>query len=315
MVALIFYIASLFILANSGLLAKVMSRADNNVNAHIIVGERKLFDTEIRLQDIENYRDVDVLLIGSSITYSGYNKMIFEKNGLNAFNLGTAAQSPMNSYFLLRKYVEKFNPELILVECFWNQFADPSESTIDLIASVPLNEEFNEMALATRHINAINAVLIKVLSFKNKPIPEISMGEDIDFFNDGEKIFTYVSGGFRRMYGIWEPKELDLQTKEFYKPGLEYLKRIADLTCEREIEMILVSPPVSKEIINSLANYDEIIKEINTFADRIGIRYLNFHNLDLVSSNVFYDQLHLNHVGAEVFTEALFEKLTETGFQ
>src|SRR5438477_3987320 len=57
-----------------------------------------------RLREVESVGSVDILFIGSSHAYRGFDPRLFAETGLTSFNLGSKAQSPLNSYFLLKHY-------------------------------------------------------------------------------------------------------------------------------------------------------------------------------------------------------------------
>jgi hypothetical protein len=71
-----------------------------------------------RLEEVKNYSNIDILFIGSSHAYRGFDPRIFEKNGLKTFNLGTSAQTPLQTEILLNRYLEKLNPKMIIYDVY-----------------------------------------------------------------------------------------------------------------------------------------------------------------------------------------------------
>jgi len=53
-----------------------------------------------RLQDIHRTSNIDILILGSSHAYRGYDPRIFNKHGFSMFNLGSSAQSPIQTKVL-----------------------------------------------------------------------------------------------------------------------------------------------------------------------------------------------------------------------
>lgn len=48
-----------------------------------------------RLSEVEDIKNIDILFLGSSHTYRGFDTRIFSKYGYSTFNLGTTSQTPI----------------------------------------------------------------------------------------------------------------------------------------------------------------------------------------------------------------------------
>ena len=59
--------------------------------------------TFTRMQDAQKTKNVDVLIVGSSHAYRGIDPRILQKDGISAFNLGSSAQTPINTKVLLHQ--------------------------------------------------------------------------------------------------------------------------------------------------------------------------------------------------------------------
>ncbi|MEJ5274059.1 MAG: hypothetical protein WH035_08005, partial [Spirochaetota bacterium] len=77
--------------------------------------------TKKTLNEIFNYQNIDFLFIGSSHAYRGYDTRIFNKLG-KSFNLGTTSQTPLQSYFLLEKFVNILNPKYVVIDIYFPLF-------------------------------------------------------------------------------------------------------------------------------------------------------------------------------------------------
>ena len=47
-----------------------------------------------RVKDAEKIKNPDILFIGSSHSYRGFDTRVFQKHGIKAFNLGSSSQTP-----------------------------------------------------------------------------------------------------------------------------------------------------------------------------------------------------------------------------
>ena len=59
--------------------------------------------------EIDTIKNVDIIFLGSSHAYRAFDPDIFQNHGFSSFNLGSSSQSPLNSYFLMKKYIQKCN--------------------------------------------------------------------------------------------------------------------------------------------------------------------------------------------------------------
>ena len=89
-----------------------------------------------RVKDIKNHSDVDVLFLGSSHAYRGFDPRIFKKHGITSFNLGSSSQTPIQTEILLNRYLNSLNPKLVVYEVYPGFLRnDGVESALDLIAN------------------------------------------------------------------------------------------------------------------------------------------------------------------------------------
>ncbi len=112
----------------------------------------------LRFEELRSVRDIDVLFIGSSHSLRTFDPRYFERQGIRAFNLGTANQTPLNTYYLLRRYLPQLNPRVVVIEAYWETLAiNGVEGTIFITGNRGPGWDTWGMALATRHPMALNA--------------------------------------------------------------------------------------------------------------------------------------------------------------
>ena len=89
-----------------------------------------------RLSEIKNYENTNILFLGSSHAYRGFDTRIFLDKGLKSFNLGSSSQTPLQTKVLLKRYLERLNPKLVIYEVYPETFTiDGVESSLDIIAN------------------------------------------------------------------------------------------------------------------------------------------------------------------------------------
>lgn len=286
--------------------------------------------TYTRLQEVQHAGKVDVLFVGSSHAYRGFDPRIFKKNGYTSFNLGSSSQTPLQTELLLTKYLDRLAPSTLIFEVYPYTFSsDGVESSLDVIANDSIDAASVSMAMTVNNVKTYNTLVygfIKRLIYKEKPLQEnVSLTE-----KNGSIInyTSYISGGFmeRRV----EKTEIDthagnaaiqeetkkamqsdvdvVQTKEGKWNPRQYqllaFERIVKKLKEKNIRVMIVQAPVYK-------NYYAMLKcntEIDDYFSSKG-EYYNFNKLmDFDPSFDFADYHHLNQTGVEKMNKALIEK-------
>ena len=261
--------------------------------------------TYSRIKDIPNFKNTDILILGSSHAYRGYDTRIFKAAGFNTFNLGTSSQTPIQTELLLAKYLDILNPKLVLYEispdCFTN---DGVESSLDIIANNGIDLQTFWMACELNNIKTYNSfiyALYRNIFNRNKGIDEDKSKE-----ND-----RYVSGGFVEKNtltfkeislndlenNLWDPKKYQLQAFE----------KIINNLHKRNIELIFVQAPITKfqyELFKDKKIFDNFIKTKGG--------YYNYNDSNLLQSNIYFgDRNHLNQNGVELFNASLIKNILE----
>jgi hypothetical protein len=260
----------------------------------------------LRFREAARSGPVDVVFLGSSHCYRSIDPRFFAGHDLKTFNLGSTGQTPLTSYYLLREYLDRLRPKLVVYELYWGVMdQDGTESALDLLANLPRSWNSADMALHTRSLLAVNGMLATYLDWRRTSIRDVAPNlhpED-----------TYIPGG----YVETDRPSLDSTTVStrtyrirFHSDQMDYLNKIARELQRRGISLILVSTPVSEPYWRSIENYPEWSRTINRFADVHGLRYLDFNrDADLHAVRLFYDIDHLNAEGVQVFDRSLYEAL------
>src|SRR5690606_10648065 len=113
-----------------------------------------------RVKEIPNYKNVDILILGSSHAYRGFDTRIFKRNGIKAFNLGSSSQSPIQSHVLLSQYLDDLNPKLIVLEVYVGTLEiDGVESSLDLAANNKMDWNYIKTLPDLKNIKSINSAI------------------------------------------------------------------------------------------------------------------------------------------------------------
>ena len=255
-----------------------------------------------RLSEVKNYGNVDVLFLGSSHAYRGFDTRIFSDNGYKSFNLGSSAQTPAQTKVLLNRYLDSLNPELVIYEVYPETFAiDGVESSLDLIANDINGLHTLEMALKINNIKTYNTLIYgytrDLFGLNNSFSEPIIKGND-----------TYISGGYVEkelgFYKLSKFKEKEIFLRDYQ---LESFLEVVQMVKNKNIKLILVYAPIPKVNYDSYINNQYFDSIMNSFT-----KYYNFNEILLLNDSLhFYDSHHLNQNGVEIFNKKLIELLEE----
>ncbi|GAA4432142.1 hypothetical protein GCM10023188_20420 [Pontibacter saemangeumensis] len=259
--------------------------------------------------------DVDILFVGSSQVYRGFDVRIFESSGLKAFNLGTSAQTLFNTYYLLEEYLPTLNPEYIVLDLYWGVGKnDGVEPSIDIVSNSDLDENTLEMVFDLKNAPVYGTLFAACITRLRTPLHEIRQKE----FKDAR----YIPGGFSESLitkNKLDPKklgEIEPQNATLHDLQLEYLQKIIALCESRNKKLILVMTPVTKEYKRKVINYANYTNTIAKIAKENNIPYFDYNErkgLSLISSADFSDMNHLSQSGVEKFNGLFIYDLYTSG--
>lgn len=243
-----------------------------------------------------NHKDVDFLIVGSSHAYRGFDPRVFERYGYAIFNLGSSAQSPRQTYFLLEEYLDKVSPKKVIFEVYPETFAvDGIESATDVISNDHLSMRLAAHSFGYSNILVFNTFLYRLFDegiLQREVVEPAITGKD-----------TYIKGGFvASEEGFYKPKQIQVNAEfEFRDEQFEYFKKSVALLNDRGIPYSFIQAPVT-EYLNKArptpALFSERISNLGPYHNYQG-------ELDLSDSLDFVDSDHLSQSGVEKFNEAV----------
>lgn len=272
--------------------------------AHLVPApyQKNVFTTEghvhKRLNEAKQTQNVDVLFLGSSHTFRGFDTRIFKKAGLNSFNLGTPAQTPLQTEYLLERYLDSLKPKLVIYEVYPVTFSiEGIEASVHLIANEEVNTDIVDVALEQNSMIVYNTLLLSFL--------EQALGLDIkeEIIRKNER---YIAGGYlerdlKYFNRTPRPKQalmFDEDQFKWFEKNLEQLKA-------RNIDYILVQAPYPKATYNAFTNLKGFDARMKGYG-----KYYNFNeSMDLDDSLNYMDDSHLNQNGVNAFNKQLIDSL------
>lgn len=258
-----------------------------------------------RTREIPAHPDVDILFLGSSHAYRGFDPRLFEARGMRTFNLGSSSQSPLQTRLLVDRYLEHLNPKLVVMEVFPLTFTTEGvESALDLIANDTIRWDMVDMSLRVKNIGVINSLLHG--TFRQTLGLDAGLVEPRMKKND-----TYVSGGYvQRGPMPFNPRK-DQAVFKWDPPAYQWeaFEAIMAELKTREVPVVLVQTPVTSKYRYNAAERDTLARRFGRYAPYVDLSALFAED----DSTLFYDGHHMRQKGVELFNEAFLDTLEQRG--
>lgn len=256
----------------------------------------------LRVQEARKTNNVDILVLGSSHAYRGFDPRIFSNHGLEMFNFGSSSQSPLQTEVLLKRYYHSLNPKTVIFEIYPNVFTgDGVESSISLLSSDIIDQHALKMALEIDNLITYNSLFISFL--KNK-LDRRSPSINSTIF----RTHQYVEGGYveRDQLYYYEPEPMSNSQWEFNESQWQAFERCLKIIESNGAQIFLVYAPITKGLYRSKTNNAEFLKRMETY----GYPVYDFNAMtELDDALHFYDSNHLNQDGVEIFNRSLLSEL------
>jgi hypothetical protein len=258
-----------------------------------------------RMQEIKQVTTPDILVLGSSHAYRGFDPRVFKDSNLDLFNAGSSSQSPIHSELLLKRYLKSLKPKLVVIEVYPGTFcSDGVEASLDFISNDKNDLLSFKLILSQNHLKLYNTYVYAL--FRDLTGQNNNFKEPLDKEEDG----TYISGGFVTSdlryyeYRQHEPREWKFNPNQF-----RAFERIVKIAAEKQVEILFIQAPITRALFAAYTNnrqFDELMQNYGT--------YYNFnHLINLDDSLHFYDGHHLNQNGVELFNAKVIEVLKRDG--
>lgn len=260
-------------------------------------------NTYRKFREFDPAKHYDVVVIGSSHAYRGYDPRIFREHGLSMFNLGTSSQTPVNTHALLKEYVTKANTGLVVLDCYENALAlDGLESAADLSQNVTSDAAVLRMVGAMHDPRVMNMFAVRMLMRNEPPAYVDSFYVEAGYSMNTDSVHGAIDYGLGRAF---EPGER--QT--------ECLGKCIRFCQEQGIPIVLVTHPLPRA--SNHPRHEAFHAIIDSVAQATGVEYIDYayeHGLPLHDRHHYYDHNHFNQAGVALFNPKLIGDLRGKGY-
>lgn len=276
-----------------------------------IIGNEKIagddFYTMERFMEIEKFHDVDILIVGSSRAFIDYDPRIFAERGLKIFILGCCNQTPLNSYYLLKRYYRQLNPKLVVMDIYPLMFEEDGLESFDfLVLNVPLSKEMIEMAIACKSPSAISSLIATWFGQLSRPLGKYATKKHCGI---------YISGGYTPRSDTKEENKLSEYFKKEFKINmldmqLNYLKKNIEFVKKMGGKFVMAVGPLPAGFLKKNINYTDNMRRFKSIAEQYQVDCIDFNIPEKPYSNrCFADIYHLGTSGVKIYNETLLETL------
>lgn len=264
---------------------------------------------------------VDILILGSSHAYRSYEPNTLESalaGNFEVFNMGSSAQSPITSYYILEEILQNTPPKLVIMDIYFMVFTSD-----ELLNNGLINWNYMENGPAKWHFfrdgfsreDQLATILFPTYVYRKYLEPKVKklLGRS---YLPPEK-GTYREKGFvgyadtltmqvLRNYNQFD--RFQTQLSDFTEKSQEYLLQIAGKCRKMNIPIVFSVAPIPEVSVQKILNYPEISAHFAQLADSVGVPYFDFNRQRLpgLRDEVhYYDDDHMNLAGASYFSRAI----------
>ncbi len=264
---------------------------------------------------------IDVLFLGASTFFQGISPLfMWEDYGFSGYVRAISGQAPAVSYYYLVESLKYQKPAVVVIDTtslFADYDVDEKEGKLR-IAIDPMNLSAEKLELVMDVVSRSERQT--VISYLFPLLRYHSRWDDLDkldFTNDVKKVSYPYKGfsGIRIETGDLEFPEDYMQPTDtvtpFSKDSLNYFEKMIRLCQENDIGVVIVTlPRVNWDYSRHLA--------VKQLADTYNIQDIDYcldellDATDIHTTTDFWDELHLNILGAQKVSHHLGAYLQET---
>ncbi|MBK9639440.1 MAG: hypothetical protein IPO63_17170 [Bacteroidetes bacterium] len=254
--------------------------------------------THLKFHQFDKTKKWDVVILGSSHAYRGYDPLVFSSHKLETYNLGSSNQHMMCSYQIIKTHISKDNCKLLVLDLFDKVFANNDiESKSDVIQNVDDDKTALAIAISSNDIRALNMITLRYFNKTLNPL-----NTDTNNYRNG----------YLKVHKHLDPKKKDITKLNWKYKGERSQKRYLNLLleyCRKEgINIVAVSHPVPE--LYPMRDHDKFLADVNPLLKKYKVPYYDYTNYKDMGKIIFYsDPTHLNQIGTIKFNKMLINDL------
>lgn len=245
--------------------------------------------------------NTDMVIIGGSEACHSYIPSLLEDSlGLSVYNCGKDGCRFYYQSAMIHGILDRYSPKVIIWSISPGELSTPSEKDQGNLSQ--LNPFYNE-----------NEFCRQVLKTKSKYEPVKLLSKSYSYNSELFRYFfliksdySYEKGGYAPLYGT--TKALDIANRsweDYYDTNIrEVFSNTLDRCIQQGVQVICVfTPRYENEKHEDMYSYQQLLTVLAE--KKVPLIEALYHDPDLMNSNLFKDNAHLNHDGALMFCNKL----------
>lgn len=255
--------------------------------------------TYVKFRNFNKDAQWDVIIMGSSHAYRGYDPAIFEYRGLKTYNLGTSDQNMMCTYYIAKEYINSNNCSMVILDMYDRVFTQNSlESMSDVIHNVNSDRAAFNVAKSANDIRAVNMFTLRLFNKLRDPLNTDTTGFYNGYISSTDTL--KLPGKARK----WKYVRNDFQ--------MEYLEKLLAYLQSQNIRVVMAEHPMPS--VYAPKDHHLFVKDIQEIADKYKIPFYDYMEYEpLTGIQYFSDETHLNFNGVQSYNRLLLDTLNKDG--
>ena len=260
--------------------------------------------------EINQYNDIDILLIGSSRVNNNVDPSIFKDNGMKTFNLATSSQTPLNTYYLLMEYLDRLNPKMIIFDIFPGIIGNTGfYSFVDTMINREFSLEAIKMGFKTINLQFINVILI---TFIDRIFEPLGIKKQTNIYSGHNT--EYIKGGLSLILDEKFDSALPSNDVIIKKKQIDYFAKTLQLIKNKNIICKVITVPFVNADTTIFSNYTYIKKRYRKITNNYGFTFKDYNEFLSIEKTFYNDWSHFNYKGVNLFTKFLINDLKNSRF-
>ncbi|QDV69519.1 hypothetical protein Poly24_32350 [Rosistilla carotiformis] len=250
----------------------------------------------------------DFAFVGSSRVEMMVDPHVIDDTlGTNSVNIGVSGGGSADQFLLTSKLLRQNDVSVCFLQIDYlsisNKFTYPFRDYIWLCYDNDpvVQESLIEHCGSFRYWTWKGIPFLRFMEFASqyKKLIHSNAGEYWEQRKGGQKRDVPYSSAVEDSFHVYTPNEL----------AVEYLFHTIELCHQHGVRLILFQAPVSPNL-SSVSSYPKCTDRILAITQEFNLEYWDFSNLYESQGDLFYDNHHLNSIGAERFSKILAQRIS-----
>jgi len=285
-----------------------------------------LFFSQMRWEEYYKMdNNLDVLILGSSHAFRSYDPSIIEEElGMpnTVFNFGSAAQTPVTSYFVLEEVLSKHQPKAVILDVYVMTFTSDYQLDNGRYNYSPMQDGVAKSTFLKEGFSLKEqAYLLAFPSYVYRNYLKNKLNKQLGkpYIPNNRGVYAKRGFAYNRDTLALEKLRFDNQFSKFKikpdqitKQNIAYTQRIIERCQAANIPIILVSSAMPIASVEHIENYGEITDFFAEKAATFKVSYLDYNVNrigELKDEFHYFDDDHMNLAGAQLFSKSIAQYL------